>query len=107
MAMSVEGIRQLVDAALAAGAAVEDDPGAASRAVATLDQLAQQQVLRTGCLSWWRTSWLSELVARAGCRRSFIPTHIGSFWTSRACVQVQGSCVSIPSRGRPRLLLLV
>lgn len=49
MAVSVEELRQLVDAALAAGAAVDDDPGAASRAVATLDQLAQQQVLLTGC----------------------------------------------------------
>ena len=49
MAASVDGLRQLVDAALAAGAAVEDDPGAASRAVATLDELAQQQVLLTGC----------------------------------------------------------
>ena len=49
MAVSVDGLRQLVDAALAAGAAVEDDPGAASRAVATLDELAQQQVLLTGC----------------------------------------------------------
>ena len=49
MAASVDGLRQLVDAALAAGAAVEDDPGAASRAVTLLDELAQQQVLLTGC----------------------------------------------------------
>ena len=44
MAVSVEELRQLVDTALAAGAAVEDDPEAASRATAALGQLAQQQV---------------------------------------------------------------
>ena len=44
MAASVEELRQLVDTALAAGAAVEDDPEAASRATAALGQLAQQQV---------------------------------------------------------------
>ncbi|KAK9827698.1 hypothetical protein WJX81_001573 [Elliptochloris bilobata] len=44
MAASVDELRLLVDAALAAGAAVDDDPEAASRAVFTLDQLAQQQV---------------------------------------------------------------
>lgn len=44
MAVSVEELRQLVDTALAAGAAVEDDPEAASRAIAALGQLAQQQV---------------------------------------------------------------
>ncbi len=44
MGASVEELRQLVDSALAAGAAVDDDAEAAGRAVAALGQLAVQQV---------------------------------------------------------------